>query len=76
MTTGRTVAELLPDPIADEELVREEARIAGLLTGRRFENAPRRQRRAMGLLMEEGRGRVAGASAARGMAEALEKVRP
>jgi glutamyl-tRNA(Gln) amidotransferase subunit E len=76
LTTGRTVAELLPDPIADEELVREEARIAGLLTGRRFENAPRRQRRAMGLLMEEGRGRVAGASAARGMAEALEKVRP
>jgi hypothetical protein len=76
LTTGRPVAELLPEPIADEFLAREEARIAGLLTGRRFENAPRRRRRAMGLLMEEWRGRIPGAAAAQGMSEALAKVRP
>ena len=76
LTTGLTVGELLPEPGPDEFLAWEEARIAGLLTGRRFENAPRRQRRAMGLLMELWRGRMAGAEAARGMAEALTKVRP
>ncbi len=76
LTTGRPLGELLPEPIEDELLAREEARIAGLLTGRRFENAPRRQRRAMGLLMEEWRGRIPGTAAARGMAEALRKVQP
>ncbi len=75
-TTGRPVAELLLEPIADDFLAREETRIAGLLTGRRFVNAPRRQRRAMGLLMEEWRGRIPGAAAARGMSEALAKVQP
>jgi glutamyl-tRNA(Gln) amidotransferase subunit E len=76
LTTGRPLGELLPDPIDDELLARETARIAGLLTERRFENAPRRQRRAMGLLMEEWRGRIPGAVAARRMAEALRKVQP
>jgi len=76
LTTGRPVAELLSEPIADEFLAREEARIAGLLTGRRFIDAPRRQRRAMGLLMGEWRGRTPGAAAAKSMSEALEKVQP
>ena len=76
LTTGRTVAELLPGEAADVDLAGEETRIAGLLIGRRYETAPRRQRRAMGLLMEEWRGRISGAAAARGMSEALRKVQP
>jgi hypothetical protein len=30
----------------------------------------------MGLILEEGRGRISGAAAARGMSEALQKVQP
>jgi hypothetical protein len=57
-------------------LAQDQARIAGQLTGPRYQDAGRRIRRAMGLLMADWRGRVSGADAARGMAAALEKVNP
>jgi glutamyl-tRNA(Gln) amidotransferase subunit E len=57
-------------------LAQDQARIAGQLTGPRYQDAGRRMRRAMGLLMADWRGRVSGADAARGMAAALEKVNP
>jgi glutamyl-tRNA(Gln) amidotransferase subunit E len=76
LTTGRPVSEVLPEAGPDELLAQDTARIAGLLTGPRFLNAERRRRRAMGLLMEDWRGRMSGAEAARRMTAALQKVQP
>lgn len=76
LASGRPVAALLPDPGPGEVSDADQARIAGLLTGPRWLDAARRHRRAMGLLMESWRGRIDAAAAARGMAEALRKVRP
>ena len=76
ITTGQTVSELLPECQQVETLAQDQARIAAQLKGPRYQDAGRRIRRAMGLLMNEWRGRVSGADAARGMAAALEKVNP
>jgi glutamyl-tRNA(Gln) amidotransferase subunit E len=76
LTSGRPVSVLLPEFTAEDTPDRDQARIAGLLTGPRFLDEGRRERRAMGLLMESWRGRTDGAAAARGMAEALRKVTP
>jgi len=74
LAEGRSVDEMLKAPGETADLGRDAARIAGTLTGPRFQDADRRMRRAMGLLMAEWRGRVGGRNAARAMAEALAKV--
>jgi glutamyl-tRNA(Gln) amidotransferase subunit E len=76
LVSGRPVAAFLPNPEAGETPGGDQARIAGLLTGPRWLTEARRQRRAMGLLMESWRGRIDAAAAARGTAEALRKVTP
>ena len=68
--------EFLPSAKVEGDPTPDALRIAAGLTGRRFADEPRRMRRAMGLLMADWRGRVAGAEAARIMAESLREVRP
>lgn len=76
LTSGRPVEALLPVPGEGEAPGPDQARIAASLTGPRWQDPGRRERRAMGLLMEVWRGRVDGAAAARDMRDALGKVKP
>ncbi|MDD8027391.1 MAG: Glu-tRNA(Gln) amidotransferase subunit GatE [Acidobacteriota bacterium] len=76
LTSGRPVDVFLPNPEPGETPAPDEARIAGLLTGPRWQDDRRRKRRAMGLLMDVWRGRIDAAAASRDMDEALGKVRP
>ncbi|MHB8054406.1 MAG: Glu-tRNA(Gln) amidotransferase subunit GatE [Candidatus Aminicenantales bacterium] len=74
LVLNRPIRELLPaagegDPVSDA------LRIAGSLKGRRFEDGPRRMRRAMGLLMADWRGRVDGVETSRIMTAKLAEVR-
>ncbi len=70
---NRPVWELLPAAGAGD-LAADAFQIAGNLKGRRFENGPRRMRRAMGLLMADWRGRADGAEASRIMTAGLAEV--
>ncbi len=74
LTQNRPVRDLLPSLGGNGNPAAETLRIAESLRGRRFKNAPRRMRRAMGLLMAEWRGRIDGAEASRFMAAQLGKV--
>ncbi|MCX6566539.1 MAG: Glu-tRNA(Gln) amidotransferase subunit GatE [Candidatus Aminicenantes bacterium] len=74
LTKNRPVRDLLPSLEGNGNPTAEALRIAESLRGRRFENAPRRMRRAMGLLMAEWRGRIDGAEASRIIAEGLTRV--
>jgi glutamyl-tRNA(Gln) amidotransferase subunit E len=71
---NRPVWELLP-AAGSGDLAADTFQIAGSLKGRRFENGPRRMRRAMGLLMADWRGRADGAEASRIMTAGLAEVR-
>jgi Glu-tRNA(Gln) amidotransferase subunit E-like FAD-binding protein len=72
---GRPVGDCLPEAGGAGDPRVDALRIARILTGLRFQDGARRMRQAMGLLMAEWRGRIAGAEAARMMAEHLEKVK-
>lgn len=76
LTSGRPVEALLPVPGEGQAPGPDQDRIAASLTGPRWRDPGRRERRAMGLLMEVWRGRIDGAAAARDMREALGRVTP
>jgi Glu-tRNA(Gln) amidotransferase subunit E-like FAD-binding protein len=67
------IESILPAAGSVDDVVRDAHRIAGMLKGPRYRDPRRRQRRAMGLLMAEWRGRVDGSAAARCTAQALEE---
>ena len=76
LATGEAVEELIPRPSDDDGLALQAAAVAAGLVGPRFRDSGRRMRRAMGLLMADWRGRVAGSEAAKAMAAALAEVSP
>ena len=76
LATGEAVEELIPRPSDDDGLALQAAAVAAGLVGPRFRDSGRRMRRAMGLLMADWRGRVAGSEAAKAMAAALAEVIP
>ncbi len=76
LASGRPLREHLPVLEPGESPAADQGRIAAQLIGPRWRDEGRRERRAMGLLMEVWRGRLEGATAFRGMRSALRQVTP